>query len=338
MKHPSRLLSDLERAVAAVRAEHPGVPIVILGEEPAPPADRAAPERPMCRPDAGRAPAVAVRAPRGRVGSSRSSPRATDVARHAVHLYSHDAALVEAVGAYLRDGLAAGEGAVIVAARPHWEGVRARLLEDGLDVSWLLCRGRLHVLESAATLDRLLVEGVLSPAAFARVVLPVLHAARGASPARRVRVYGEMVDDAWTRGRFDTAAALEATWNDALLDPSLRLLCGYRADVGATAVPNGAFAQLACAHGHVSIEPGPSRAAVARAIHEILSPTHAAMLCVVVDADHAGPHARGDVLERQVLWLRVHMPRTAEKVLGRARELQSTPALAEAQPATGSPA
>ena len=64
---------------------------------------------------------------------------------------------------------------------------------------------------------------------------------------RLVRIYGEMVDVLWSRGREDAALSLEILWNQLIAGRKCSLLCGYSSGVG----QGDGFHAICNRHSHV---------------------------------------------------------------------------------------
>jgi PAS domain S-box-containing protein len=127
--------------------------------------------------------------------------------------FEDDDALLDAVAAFLGEGLARGEPALAVLTPPHAVALRARLGAGG---------DRLVTLDAEQTLS-LLMEGALPSAARfdAAIGAPLRSLAAGG----RVRAFGELVDLLWRDGNVAGALALEDLWNDLSRSGELSLLC-----------------------------------------------------------------------------------------------------------------
>ncbi len=142
---------------------------------------------------------------------------------HVVHFYDDDAQLVSVTSAFLGEGLAAGDGALIVATAAHREAIRGELLADGHSLA------RLGELEGSQTLARIHgEEGVLEADRFVDVVGTAIARVARSSDTGHVRIYGEMVALLTERGDPAGAMFLEDLWNGlAGGERTFSLLCGY---------------------------------------------------------------------------------------------------------------
>ncbi|MCO5165618.1 MAG: response regulator [Planctomycetes bacterium] len=184
-----------------------------------------------------------------------AAPPATCPARHDVLFHGDGDDVVAALGAFLGEGLAAGEGALVLARPERWARIAARLAADGLDPERRRAAGRLVVLDADEALARVVDGGDVR--AFVAGVLPLLDALGAGGP---VRAYGELVDLLLERGDPDGAVRLEAAWTEALAARPVTLRCGYAlhrfsGEPGATT-----FDEVCDAHSDVVL--GPDLAAV----------------------------------------------------------------------------
>lgn len=150
---------------------------------------------------------------------------ATGPSSHTMQFYDAADQLAASVAGFLAPAVLAGEGAVVVATRDHWERIETRLAAAGCDPDHARDRGDLELLDARATLDRLLVGGVVLESRFAEEVGPLLAGAERSG--RRLRLYGEMVDLLWREGRIAAAVALEHCWNRRLGTLRCELHCAY---------------------------------------------------------------------------------------------------------------
>jgi len=145
---------------------------------------------------------------------------------HAVRFYDNEASLCRIVASFLREGLAFGEPALIIATSEHTQGILAELRARELDVKALLHSGELVALDAVDTMAMFMVDGVPDRTTFNHTMTAVLsRAVRGR--ACRVRGYGEMVDVLWKQGRDVAAIQLEMLWNQLARTNDFSLLCGY---------------------------------------------------------------------------------------------------------------
>jgi hypothetical protein len=144
---------------------------------------------------------------------------------HVVQFYERDEELVETVGAYLLDGLRAGETALVVATQAHIVALETALASDGVSLASAREDRRLITLDAAETLARFMLADGPDAGAFDNVMGGVV---RGASQlGRRIRAYGEMVALLWDDGDVAAAIELESLWNELGLQVPFSLFCAY---------------------------------------------------------------------------------------------------------------
>src|SRR5215470_16870989 len=132
---------------------------------------------------------------------------------HSVQFYGDDAALVAHVVEMVAAALDAGAAALLVATGPHRDSIAVALRGRGFDVDALIARGDLIALDAAATLDAISVDGMPDVERFDAVIGATVRAAVERVAARRVRVFGEMVDLLWRGGDAGAPVRLEEIWH-----------------------------------------------------------------------------------------------------------------------------
>ena len=65
---------------------------------------------------------------------------------------------------------------------------------------------------------------------FTNTINPIVEEAAGGKN-RLVRIYSEMADVLWSKGRIDAALALETLWHRPIADRKCSHLCGYSSQV-----------------------------------------------------------------------------------------------------------
>jgi hypothetical protein len=127
-----------------------------------------------------------------------------------------------------------------------------------------------------------------------------------------------MVDLLTARGEHDTAAGLEALWNELAKTRRFSLLCGYRLDVFDRASQQ-VLPAVCSAHTHVRPAYDIARldCAVHGALEEVLGAGNARMVREIVGENVR--HSSAPVSEQTLMWVSDRMPRHAERVLAAAR-------------------
>jgi PAS domain S-box-containing protein len=146
---------------------------------------------------------------------------------HLVQFYENDEFLASAVAAFLGEGIAAGEPAIMIATREHRDAVLALLREQGIDVERERRDGRFVALDARETLATFMDGDLPERSRFEATIGPAIEGLLRASGRSVVRAYGEMVDVLWKEGNSSGALQLEGLWNDLAAKYSFALLCAY---------------------------------------------------------------------------------------------------------------
>lgn len=227
---------------------------------------------------------------------------------HMVHLYQEPQFLADAVAQYVLSGLGSGEAAIVIATPGHRRLFEARGLVQG---------PALRLLDAEETLARFMSGGQPQWKAFREAIGGPIGELRLRYPA--VRAYGEMVDVLWQRGERDAAQRVEEYWNELARLQPFSLLCAYRMDNLDAAAYGGALECVCRTHTHLIPARDYQRFndAVREASEEVLDPPLARML-LSLSSTHRPP-AQMPAGQATLLWLAQNMPRTAARVIEKAR-------------------
>jgi len=174
---------------------------------------------------------------------------------HFVRFYQDDSHLYNTVGRFLREGLEAGEGVVVIATPDHRAGFEKSIAAGGIDVPAARDRGDLILLDAEQTLRGFLMGGlaggVLDPVAFTRVVGDVVVRLSKGIVRRKVRAYGEMVALLFREGNTEATVGLEELWNELAGTHDFDLCCAYALDDFNRATHLEPFQRICAVHSHV---------------------------------------------------------------------------------------
>lgn len=244
------------------------------------------------------------------------SPGSND---HIAQTYQDESFLLEAVGHYVRAGLQRGEGVVLIVRKAHWAALVIQLEALGADLLAAVERGQVASYDADEMLAGLMKDDTPDHGAYRQMVGNVIGGMRRRYP--RIRAFGEMVDILWHDDRRDAAAELEKLWSGLTRSGPFALLCGYRVDPMDRAVYGGPFEALCNSHTHLI----PARdyrrfdEAVNQASREVLDSSSVIMLESL--AGRHKPRADMPTGQATIHWLSLNMPRTADRILARARAL-----------------
>lgn len=176
----------------------------------------------------------------------------TNAPRHSVHavqFYETDEFLVESLAAYIGEGLAAGDAAVVIASLSHRAALDGRLKSRGLEIKAARASGGYVPIDGVEMLSRITVDGQPSATRFIDLVGGTIVRAGGEGGSRFVRVFGGMVGMLWADGQQDAAMVIEALWNDLARSMSFALVCGYSvASFPDAERPSAALRNIAAVH------------------------------------------------------------------------------------------
>jgi hypothetical protein len=240
-----------------------------------------------------------------------------------VQLYRGEAELGAALAAFVAAGLRAGDGALIIGSMPRWTTLLQALGALDIDSRAAAQRGQLRFFGARTVLAACMGRGVPDRLLFNETASGVLGQAR--LPGVPLRVYSDVSDVLWRDDAREAALALESFWNSLDTLP-FALLCSCPLDSLDAAAYDGGMQRMCEAHTHFAPagDCGAFEAAVRRAIDEVLEPRLARMLQSLSAAQRLS--ADMPAAQAMLFWLKAHMPRTADRVLVRARETPLLPA------------
>jgi PAS domain S-box-containing protein len=171
---------------------------------------------------------------------------------HSVQFYEKEDFLLDEVSGFIGAGLQAGQVGLVIATRPHLEGLEQRLKAghacSGWDSSW--DPDQYVALDAAEMLSKFMVDGWPDERLFAAVLGSAIRRV-AQDGSRHVRAFGEMVALLWAEGKHEAAIRLEELWNDLAQTQSFSLLCAYPMQGFDDAGHDSPFSQICNAHSHV---------------------------------------------------------------------------------------
>ncbi|HXH06913.1 MAG TPA: MEDS domain-containing protein [Vicinamibacterales bacterium] len=147
--------------------------------------------------------------------------------QHFVQFYTDEHRLFRIVAGFVADGLVLGDPALVIATRPHVEGITAALAARLIDVERAGRAGDLVFMDAQVALDAIATSDGIDAERFTDIVGGRIERMLAGRPAAILRAYGELVDLLWKAGREETAVELEMLWNRLAQTRSFTLLCGY---------------------------------------------------------------------------------------------------------------
>jgi len=232
--------------------------------------------------------------------------------QHALQLYQDESRLLDGLTEFVASGLRADDAVVVIASEPRWKLLVEQLRKSGITAHEHVLRGGLRLFGLHVIL------GVASNRQrFNEVMNGILALARARHP--RVRVFSEMTDALWRSGGSASARRCEHYWQALLGMHDFQLLCSCPIDSLEGDAYDGSLQALCAEHTHVrpAFDEAAFEDAVSAAVAEVLDADQVRML-TALSAAHRPP-AQMPPGQAMLFWLNDHMPRTAERVLSRAR-------------------
>jgi hypothetical protein len=148
---------------------------------------------------------------------------------HIVYPYTDENLVAQAVCLFASTGIRNGEGVILIMSKSHCEPIEHRLKAEGLDIEALQRIEQLACVVAEDLLPAFMVNGMPDEDLFKRIVLSLIQRCRASGthlPARKVRVFGEMVCLLWN-DNLPAAQRLEELWNEIIEAHSISLMCTY---------------------------------------------------------------------------------------------------------------
>ena len=239
--------------------------------------------------------------------------------RHIAQLYTEHEFLARAVSRFVGDGLARGEGMLVIASPLHWRLVSRRLETLGLDVQSFQRDAQLRVRDAASMLETFMVDGRPRREPFRAVIGAELDALRASGHAR-ARTFGEMVD-LLRRGDLESAVELETLWTELVTERRISLLCGYSVDALDPRSYRGLVQKVAANHSDLIPVEDYARLerAVERAYVEVFGSRRDAKALREAFLQHFSPPAAMPEAEAAILALQTFVPGSADQLISSAR-------------------
>ena len=170
---------------------------------------------------------------------------------HAVQLFDTTSSRALAVASFVRDGLRAGDRAVVITRPDVWDMAASNLTRMDVSIDEAIGSGRLTVLDAEASLQLLMRDGTLRQERFDEMLGRLVS--QQTAGGQRLRLYGDMVDLLASEGHFDAARRLEAMGNQ--LPAPVMLFCGYSSACFSAPQAAGALRAIRRLHTHVHLGP-----------------------------------------------------------------------------------
>jgi DNA-binding NarL/FixJ family response regulator len=149
--------------------------------------------------------------------------------RHEMLMYSEDKVLLESLHHFVAASLTNNNGAIVVATKPHREGLIEKLRENGCDIDDATQRGTFISLDAAEMLATIMVNGVPDSILFFEGLSRLIEATVKAVNTKqaRIAIYGDCCDLLYAEGNVDAAISIEKIGNDLIEAHNIDILCPY---------------------------------------------------------------------------------------------------------------
>jgi hypothetical protein len=151
---------------------------------------------------------------------------------HVVRFYNDDVTLIGEWADYIGTALSCGSSVVVIATRPHLDGISARLAAYGVDVPEAIAEDRYLARNATEAFTEFFRDGEFDETRFYAMATRTIARAAKASREENhsVVAFGEMVALLWKQGHKAAAIGLERLWNTLAVAHSFTLRCGYPAN------------------------------------------------------------------------------------------------------------
>ncbi|HEY2630600.1 MAG TPA: MEDS domain-containing protein [Usitatibacter sp.] len=245
---------------------------------------------------------------------------------HIVQLYQDDEFYGEAISHFAAEGLVRGESIILVATKPHWKNISARLRAKGFDPERLFAQGQLTLLDADETLPKFMRGNEPDGGIFKPLARQTIAKARAGGKYPRVRWWGEMVNSLYVDGNPAGSNRLEQFFDQVAHEERVAIFCSFLMDKFDPAIYDEAFGHVCGTHSHVipaddyEVHRDTVNRAVSDVVGEIRGPLLHKLCC------WQGTCTAMPTSQALLLWVREHIPSQFESVLARAREIELAPA------------
>jgi DNA-binding NarL/FixJ family response regulator len=148
---------------------------------------------------------------------------------HGAQFYSHDSVFLERVTYFIGAVLKAGNAAILLATKPHRDGLLQGLTAQGIDVDAAAQQGSYVSLDAAETLSTFMVNDWPDADRFFESFRNLIYLASNAAKAEqsRVAICGEGVALLWAEGKRQAAIRLEQLGNILTGTHKVDILCTF---------------------------------------------------------------------------------------------------------------
>jgi len=149
--------------------------------------------------------------------------------QHEVAFYCDDQSLLDALTPFIGSALRLGNSAIVISCASRRDSLLIRLQKYGLAISAAVEHGKYMVLDAAAVLSTILVDGHINEFRFFTLFDDVVR--KAAEAARegqsRVVIFADYMHLLWAQGNAEAAIEVERLGNQLARNYDLQIVCGY---------------------------------------------------------------------------------------------------------------
>jgi CheY-like chemotaxis protein len=148
---------------------------------------------------------------------------------HEVQFYSEDEVFFESFAGFIRAALKISDVTIVLATKPHLEGLFQRLKAESVDVDGATQRGTYIPIDAVESLSEIMVDGLPDALLFFESIDGLIEEASKKAKVEHPRVAfcGERVGLLWAEGKTEAAIRLEQLCDDLATKYNVDVLCAY---------------------------------------------------------------------------------------------------------------
>jgi hypothetical protein len=144
---------------------------------------------------------------------------------HVLQVYENDDVFLNALEAFVVDGIKARECVLVIASLNHLRSLEYRLLQHGITTDNLRMNGHFLPVDAEQALIAFMQNGWPTESIFNRYISGLISQAQVEN--KRIRVFSEMASILWARGHREATMELENLLHNFREKEGLCLFCGY---------------------------------------------------------------------------------------------------------------
>ena len=149
--------------------------------------------------------------------------------RHEVQFLEDDSVFLNTCTPFVADALQVADATIVIATRPHREGLIQKLMADGFDIDNAIQQGSYISIDAHETISTIVVNGVPDTGRFFTGIQSLIESAgkKAETEHPRVAFLGECAGLMCAEGNSNAAILLERMANDLIRTHGVEILCPY---------------------------------------------------------------------------------------------------------------